>query len=177
MFLCWSSTTFFSVVFLLVPSDSVYGWGEDGHALVAAIAQTLLTDESTTFVRNHLPWYTSGNMSMIASWPDKIIYPDTNPVDYLNWQWSKQLHYVDTKDWACVYNQQQDCNWTSGQQCVDGAIQNYTARLADSQQDPIQLQEALQFLIHFIGDAHQPLHAGFQHDLGGNEIHGKLYVI
>jgi hypothetical protein len=154
----------------------VYGWGPDGHALVARIAQTLLTDESATFVRNHLPSNVSGNMSMVASWADNILYKDTDP-DYLNWQWSKQLHYVDTKDWACVYNQQQDCNWTSGQRCVDGAIQNYTARLADSQQDPIQLQEALQFLIHFIGDAHQPLHAGFQGDLGGNDIHGKLYVI
>jgi len=175
MLLRLASTTFFSLVFLLVSSGSVYGWGPDGHALVARIAQTLLTDESTTFVRNHLPSNVSGNMSMVASWADSILYKDTDP-DYLNWQWSRQLHYVDTKDWACVYDRQNDCNWTSGQRCVDGAIQNYTKRLADSQQDATQRQEALQFLIHFIGDAHQPLHAGFKGDLGGNEIHGKLYI-
>jgi hypothetical protein len=110
---------------------------------------------------------------MIASWADNILYPDTDP-DYLNWQWSKQLHYVDTQDWACVYDREKDCNWTSGQRCVDGAIQNYTGRLADSQEDPIQREQALQFLIHFIGDAHQPLHAGFAGDRGGNEIHGKF---
>ncbi|RZC46433.1 hypothetical protein C5167_039385 [Papaver somniferum] len=32
------------------------------------------------------------------------------------------------------------------------------------------LTEALMFLSHFIGDAHQPLHAGFRGDLGGNTI-------
>jgi len=165
----------FSVVFLLVFCGSVYGWGEDGHALVASIAQTLLTDEASKFVREHLPWYTSGNISMLASWPDYIIYPDTNPVDYLNWQWSKQLHYVDTKDWACTYDRDQDCNWSGGQECVDGSIQNYTARLADSQQDDIQRQEALKFLVHFIGDAHQPLHAGFSGDRGGNSIRGRFF--
>jgi len=175
MLLHFSSTTFFSAVFLLVSSSSVYGWGFDGHALVARIAQTLLTDESATFVRDYLPSDVSGDMSLVASWADTILYPDTDP-DYLNWQWSKPLHYVNTKDWACVYNRQNDCNWTSGQRCVDGAIQNYTRRLANSQQDPIQRQEALQFLIHFIGDVHQPLHAGFVDDRGGNSIRGRLYI-
>ena len=169
------STTFFSLVLLFVSFSSVYGWGSDGHAFVAAIAQTLLTNESSTFVRNHLPPNIHGNMSNVSSWADLILYPDTDP-DYWNWQWSKQLHYADTMDWSCVYDRQNDCNWTTGQQCVDGAIQNYTGRLADSQQDPTQRQEALQFLIHFIGDAHQPLHAGFKGDRGGNEIHGRHYI-
>ncbi|CAF2709975.1 unnamed protein product [Rotaria sp. Silwood2] len=175
MLLCMFSTTFFSIIYLLISCGSVYGWGPDGHSLTAAIAQTLLTNESLNFVRNHLPWYTSGNISMLASWPDYIIYPDTNPVDYLNWQWSKELHYVDTEDWSCVYNRDQDCNWNSGQECVDGSIQNYTARLADTQQDDIQRNEALKFLIHFIGDAHQPLHGGFRGDRGGNSIRGHFF--
>jgi hypothetical protein len=68
MLLHLSSTTFFSAVFLLVSSGSVYGWGFDGHALVARIAQTLLTDESTTFVLDHLPSDVSGDMSKVASW-------------------------------------------------------------------------------------------------------------
>ncbi|MGD0580060.1 MAG: S1/P1 nuclease, partial [Bryobacteraceae bacterium] len=31
--------------------------------------------------------------------------------------------------------------------------------------------EALRFLVHFIGDMHQPLHAGERHDKGGNDVH------
>ena len=168
-----SSGTYLPVLCVLLSANVVHGWGADGHSLLASIAQSVLSNESLDFVRAHLPWYTSGNISMLASWPDFILYPDTNPVDYLNWQWSKQLHFVDTKDWACEYNREQDCDWTGEQRCVDGTIQNYTRRLADGQQDDVQRQEALKFLVHFIGDAHQPLHAGFKGDRGGNSIRGE----
>lgn len=161
------------VILFFTCTTGIYGWGGDGHALVASIAQTLLTNESLIFVRNHLPWYTVGNISMLASWPDYIIYPDTNPVDYLNWQWSKQLHYVNTRDWSCVYDREQDCDWNNTRTCVDGSIQNYTQRLAESQEDNIQREQALKFLVHFVGDVHQPLHGGFRGDEGGNTIRGK----
>jgi hypothetical protein len=164
--------TFFILSSIFI--STVNGWGSIGHSLVARIAQSLLTNNSAKFVRDHLPWYTNGDLSMLSSWPDTIIYPDTNPVDYLNWQWTKQLHYVNTPDWKCGYDRQRDCNWTDtdGQRCVGGAVQNYTGRLADTKQDDIQRQEALKFLVHFIGDTHQPLHAGFASDKGGNTIHG-----
>ena len=131
---------------------TVNGWGPIGHSLVAQIAQSLLTNNSADFVRNHLPWYATGNLSMLSSWPDTILYPESNPVDYLNWQWSKELHYVNTPDWLCNYDRDRDCNWTTTQNCVDGAIQNYTARLANATLDDVQRQEALKFLVHFIGD-------------------------
>jgi hypothetical protein len=153
--------------------STVNSWGPSGHSLVARIAQSILTNNSQTFVRDHLPWYTTGNLSMLSSWPDTILYPDTNPVDYLNWQWSKELHYVNTPDWVCNYDRNRDCNWTDGQRCVDGSIQNYTGRLANPKHDDIQRKEALKFLVHFIGDIHQPLHAGFTGDKGGNTIQGK----
>ena len=152
--------------------STVNGWGPIGHSLVARIAQSNLTNLSRTFIRNHLPWYTTGDLSMIASWADNILYPDTNPVDYLNWQWSKELHYVNTPDWVCNYDRIRDCNWKGGQGCVDGGIQNYTGRLADHKQDDIQREQALKFLVHLIGDVHQPLHAGFVGDKGGNSIQG-----
>ncbi|CAF3619849.1 unnamed protein product [Rotaria sordida] len=155
--------------------SKVNGWGVTGHALVAKLAQTMLTKESEKFVRNYLPWYTIGNLSMLASWPDIIVSPNTNPIDYLNWLWSRELHYVNVPDWTCNYDRNRDCNWTSRQRCVDGAIQNYTKQLADINQDNIQRQEALKFLVHFIGDIHQPLHAGFVGDKGGNLIRGNFF--
>jgi len=162
------------VLVLLPFLNSVCGWGRDGHALVADIAQSLLTEDSSAFVHIHLPSEINGSMSNVSTWADNIIHADTEP-DYMNWQWSAALHYADTKDWSCVYDRQSDCNWTSTQLCVDGAIQNYTKRLADSQLDPIQIQEALKFIIHFIGDVHQPLHGGFVGDLGGNTVRGNFF--
>jgi hypothetical protein len=171
-----------SLFFALFIVSSIYispanGWGATGHSLVAKIAQTTLTSDSKQFVRDHLPWFTAGDLSMVGSWADTILYPDTDPVDYLNWQWSKELHYVNTPDWVCNYDRNRDCDWAGGQRCIDGAIQNYTKRLADTQQDDIQRQEALKFLVHFIGDIHQPLHGGFAGDRGGNSIRGKKRFI
>jgi len=164
----------FSLIVVLVSFSSVIGWGRDGHGMVADIAQSLLTNESSAFVHMHLPSPTNGNMSDVSVWADNILYANTEP-NYLNWQWSGPLHYVNTKDWTCVYDRQNDCNWTSTQGCVDGAIQNYTKRLGDSQLDSTQLHEALKFVIHFIGDVHQPLHGGFESDLGGNSIRGTFF--
>ena len=42
--------------------------------------------------------------------------------------------------------------------------------LRDRNSTPIQKGEALSYLIHCVGDAHQPLHAGYLEDLGGNRI-------
>ncbi|CAF1114422.1 unnamed protein product, partial [Didymodactylos carnosus] len=144
-----------------------HSWGAVGHAFVARIAMTFLTDSSKTFIKDILPWYVYGNMSMLASWPDNILYPDTNPVGYLNWDWSKPLHYVNTPDYVCQYVPSRDCVEDN---CIDGAIQNYTKRLANTALDHVQRQEALQFLVHYVGDIHQPLHSGFTSDRGGNSV-------
>jgi len=60
--------------------------------------------------------------------------------------------------------------------CADGAIQNYTNRLVNinSQLDNTQRSQALAFLVHFIGDLHQPLHAGFASDMGGTQLMGHF---
>jgi hypothetical protein len=153
---------FVCVISFALLTSSAHGWGATGHSLVAQIAQSILTSESSKFVRDHLPWYATGNLSMLASWPDSIQYANSNPVEYLN-----------VPDWNPAYNRDRDCDWSQGQRCVDGAIQNYTARLANAELDSIQRQEALRFLVHFIGDVHQPLHAGFVTDKGGNAVIGK----
>ena len=58
------------------------------------------------------------------------------------------------------------------QVCVYGAILNYTSRLTTQQ--GTQQTEALKFLVHFLGDIHQPLHVSFKGDLGGNTLKGTF---
>jgi len=140
-------------------------WGQAGHALVASIAQTLLNTTASSSVLTLLP-DVNGSMAAVASWADQIrkTYP-----------WSSPLHYINTPDWACDYSYNRDCQ-DKGEMgiCVDGAIQNYTVRLLDPSLPFDQLNEALKFLIHFIGDIHQPLHVGFTTDEGGNTFEGKF---
>jgi len=140
-------------------------WGQVGHALVASVAQALLSPNASQSVINLLP-DVNGSMAAVASWADQIrkTYP-----------WSAELHYINTPDWVCDYSYNRDCqlNGVMGI-CVDGAIQNYTQRLLDMSLPFDQQNEALKFLIHFVGDIHQPLHCGFTTDKGGNTFEGHF---
>ncbi len=72
-----------------------------------------------------------------------------------SYDWARSLHYMDTHDAPprrCLAQVSTDC--TDG--CVVSAIQNYTSRLLRSNNFR---DESLKFLVHFIGDIHQPLHA------------------
>jgi hypothetical protein len=60
---------------------------------------------------------------------------------------------------------------------VVAAIGKYSAILANRRNSPAERAEALAFVVHFVGDVHQPLHAGYRHDAGGNDYqvrwHGR----
>src|SRR3954453_9462468 len=55
------------------------------------------------------------------------------------------------------------------QDCAIDKIQEFAAELANPATDPEEQIVALKFLLHFIGDLHQPLHASDDHDRGGND--------
>jgi len=84
------------------------------------------------------------------------------------------LHFINTPAWDCHYHRDRDCfsEQMEPMMCVDAAVQNYTGRLNDTSIGTDQQAEALKFLVHFIGDIHQPLHCGFGIDRGGNLILG-----
>ena len=145
---------------------TVSGWGLVGHRIIARLANSQLTDKSTEWIEPLIPWHWKGNLSAMASWADSILYPNSNPTGYDNWQWTRPLHYINTPDWSCDYSRERDC---VDDICIDGAIRNFTRRLVN-ELDVHQREEALYFLIHFVGDIHQPLHTGFKNDYGGNSI-------
>jgi len=141
-------------------------WGPKGHAAVATVAQALVNSNATAALVQLLP-DSNGEMPPIASWADEI---RSNPL----YDWSHPLHFINTPSWVCNYNRKRDCNDpTYGPMyCVDAAIQNYTARVLESSIGADQQNEAIKFLVHFVGDIHQPLHCGFTVDYGGNSIKG-----
>jgi len=148
--------------------DAAPMWGASGHYITAAIAQGLLTPAARQGCSKLLPWV-QGRIDQIASWADssaRFKYP-----------WSAQLHYADTPDWLCNYQQPRDCiGGKDGKPmaCVDGAIQNYTRQIGDTRLTDTARADALMFLVHFVGDIHQPLHVGFTSDQGGNTLVGSF---
>ena len=51
----------------------------------------------------------------------------------------------------------------------------FAATLKDPAATPTQLREALRYVVHFVADAHQPLHTVLE-DQGGNQIPVTLYT-
>jgi|688.fasta_scaffold159542_3 hypothetical protein len=139
-------------------TPTTHAWGSIGHIAVAQIAQNNLTSIARELISDVIP---NGDMSLVANWADEI----RNRPD---WYWSEPLHFIDIDDWICNYDRNRDCYNSLGyfNYCVDGAIQNYTGLLKQNNKDA----EYLKFLIHFVGDIHQPLHCGFKNDRGGNMI-------
>jgi hypothetical protein len=145
-----------------------YSWGQQGHIAVASIAQTELTPSAFQSISQLIP---QGNLADVANWADQVR-------SIPQWLWTEPLHFIDTPNWACDYIPQRDCFNPQGQAgyCVDGAIQNTTALLAGRPGEDAGFNaENLKFLVHFVGDIHQPLHCGFTSDRGGNSI--KVHFI
>ena len=68
---------------------------------------------------------------------------------------------------AAVYNSLRDCATGT---CVVAKINQFTAMLADHAASERRREIALKFLVHLVGDVHQPLHSTDHGDRGGNEI-------
>ncbi|GMY18374.1 endonuclease 2 [Fagus crenata] len=151
-----------SVVLLFPVIDA---WGNDGHYIVCNVAQSRLSKAAAGIVEELLPKFAENDLGSVCKWADQVKF---------HYPWSRSLHYVNTPD-VCNYNFARDCkdeNEEKGR-CVVGAVQNYTSQLVDSRSNAASsynLTEVLMFFSHFMGDVHQPLHAGFASDKGGNTI-------
>jgi hypothetical protein len=146
----------------LAVAPVAHAWGPLGHSVVAELAQRHLSPAAEAEVERLLALDHTKSLADIASWPDEI---RNDPKQQELWKTTRSLHYIDFRDPSCKYVPPRDCK---NGQCVVEAIPRYVAILSDrSQPDAARLQ-ALKFVVHFIGDIHQPLHGGYRDDAGGN---------
>lgn len=139
----------------LLPAPA-WAWGPQGHEIIAAIAEAHLTPAARAQVSALL-----GGDAMIvldANWADEIRTdrPETSP-------W----HYVNIPLAAAGYDPRRDCVRDA---CVVAQIERDARLLANLHAAKAARAEALRFLIHFVGDVHQPLHAADNGDKGGNGL-------
>jgi len=79
-------------------------------------------------------------------------------------------HFVDIPADADRYDAARDCRPTERGDCVVAELIRLQTALAQHSQETTSREETLKFLIHFVGDIHQPLHAIDDHDRGGNDV-------
>jgi hypothetical protein len=137
-------------------------WGAMGHRLVAALAADELSPAARTEVTRLLEGEPDPSLPGVASWADDLREHDPDLG-----RRSSRWHYVNLGEAQCSYDAARDCK---GGNCVVEAIAAQAAVLGDRTRTNAERAQALKFVVHFVGDVHQPLHAGYAHDKGGNTV-------
>lgn len=147
-------------------------WGSQGHRLVALLATEHLTPAARAGVTALIGPET---LADVASWADVYLQG--------NFQTSF-WHYVNIPAAATAYDRDRDCPRQPGvnagsftdkwRDCVVDRIPYNEERLANASLDRADRAIALKFLVHFVGDLHQPYHA-LGVERGGNGIQVSIF--
>lgn len=145
------------VLALALFCSPLFAFGELGHQMVCSMAYQLLSPVSQQKVQQLMQLHEQKEFSKACSWPDQV---------------RSLPEYQHTKVWHYVNIQRTDTTLTMqhcpAEGCVLSAIEQQRLKLTPFAPSKAQL-EALLFVGHFIADLHQPLHAGYADDLGGNK--------
>ncbi len=150
------SARMWAAVACIAASNIALAWGPEGHEVVALIAQQHLTPEASKAADALLALEpeAGATLASVASWADRIRDKNTAAWHYVNLPRDADCHYLAARD-------------CPGGDCVVGALEAQVTRLA-SNAAPAERLEALKWVVHLVGDLHQPLHVGFADDRGGN---------
>jgi hypothetical protein len=165
---------------LLATAGGAHAWGDNGHRIVAHLAARLLTEGASHRVNELL--VESESLESVALWADGLrgsfntpgVRPET-----------PRWHFVDIPLQA-DYDAARDCPETPNGSCVVSAVAMFQNVLANTRSGYYanSRAEALKFLVHLVGDLHQPLHCVDDDDAGGNlkrvvwlSVESKLHAV
>lgn len=166
----------------LMKIEQSYSWGMDGHEIIGNIAYERLSTKSQEKAcailsknNDNKPLFGDDDgqscLGRVADWADEYKYSHDGG-------WSKPLHFVDVQDTlvpnGCHYNNTDNCTFVYERDCVNdfcvaGAVANYSQRMINHSDNDDW--DSFKFLVHFVGDLHQPLHVSRASDYGANTIH------
>lgn len=143
------------IILPLLISTTALAWGPEGHQITGGIAERHLTPATLAKVRSLI-----GNESLkqLSTWADEIKSDPRNG-------YTKPWHFVNIPNGQTYQQSQKD---PAGD--VVEAIGRFTAVLNDPRLPQDKRRDALAFVVHFLGDVHQPFHVGLTEDRGGNSI-------
>jgi hypothetical protein len=129
---------------------------------VADLAERQLRPETRAAVAELLAGEPEPTLAGVAYWADAL--RGTDPERF---RATSAWHYVKSSPGTCAVDMTRDC---PNGACVVGAIEAQTRVLADATRPLSERRDALKFVVHLVGDAHQPFHASDRDDLGGNRV-------
>jgi hypothetical protein len=144
-------------------SFQVLSWGQTGHRVTGAIAEQYLTHEAQLAISQLL---LNQDLAEASTYADEM---KSHPSEF----WKKTAnpwHYVNVFDGKA---------YTDVAPPPEGnavtALEKFSIQLKSKQSSLAEKQLALKFIVHIIGDLHQPFHAGNGIDRGGNDVKLKFF--
>lgn len=151
---------FLGLLLPLIPTTS-FAWGVTGHRIVAEIASHHLTSKAQKAIFALLG---QQSMAMVSNWPDLIKSDTTHRYDH-----TSPWHYLDFPANSTRVQFDELLGKHTGENLYT-QTQALIRQLKDPSISKADKVFALTFLIHMIGDMHQPLHVGRDEDQGGNKV-------
>ena len=153
--------------------NAALAWGREGHAVVAQIARGYLTPKAAA---------AAAVDALLAADTDALTTPDLGARASWADAWRKdhrettEWHFVDIEldhpdlAAACFGFPVSATPASAGPEkdCVVGRLDAFEAELVDPATDPTERLLAFKFMLHFVRDLHQPLHAADNQDRGRN---------
>ena len=147
------------LLFLLLPLLSFSNdWGKTGHRIVGEIAERQLTEEVKEIVYDIL---NGESLSSVSTWADEMrSNPDWRPYDkwhYVNLPLDKEYNEIEHTQANIVV-------------IINRAVEVLKSSTSTKESKKFHLK----YLVHLVGDLHQPMHTGQYEDYGGSKIRLKF---
>ncbi len=156
-------------------------WGDDGHRIVALIAERHLTPAAAAKVAGLLAsdpdTLTPPDLAARATWADRYRESDRS-AGQQRYRLTRSWHFVDLEldgpdlAKACHGHPPAAVPASAGPEnaCIVDRLSAFAAELRDLGDTDPERVLAFKFVLHLVGDLHQPLHAADNHDRGGNDV-------
>jgi hypothetical protein len=163
-------------------SNLTWSWGDTGHEAIALIAahdlEPAVLEKVGALLQGDTSGLTARDLAHEATWADHYRDSDRD---------GAQVRYLGTRAWHFVDLELRGPDLTSAcngrprlargslasqgpaEDCIVDKIEQFRLELAAPATSVDERRLALQYLLHFVGDLHQPLHASDDHDRGGND--------
>lgn len=150
---------FIAILFTISFPAFAFAWGHIGHRTVGLIAAQYLTPKAQQEIAKLLQ--PGETLASISTYADEIrnARPDT-----------RRFHYVNIPLLASEYVPTRDCRSSDEGDCIIAALERFRLELANVKETRERRAFALKFIVHLVGDLHQPLHCGDNDDRGGNDV-------
>ncbi len=149
---------------LILTPQLLLAFGQNGHRVVGQIAENHLSPAALAAVDNLLE---GSSLAIVSTWADEM---RSSPEPFWQEQVGSTWHYINTEKGKSYRESKKNPKGDAYE-----ASHRFMAILADTGASKQERATALRWLVHLVGDIHQPMHNAYAEDRGGNRVRVKWF--